>query len=348
MTQSTPHTSSSYGSDSSNAAQSTPNTGMYMAQFPWPQPVYIPHPGCAPAHLYYPYGVPPNGTHGAAPPHAPVAPSPGVGAGVAHHAFPAGQKGYYPSAVVPVSHATYVCPYPPLTYALPIPHQGYPHQRHGPRLATGSASSSLPQAPGFSVGKKRVAEDLQDRDVKRTKICPDGMKNDPLFKPLLDQHGQPNGTFVCSKDGKVLNSESYLKHLRTNKHLGLKQRKFKCPGCSKSYSRRDACKRHWDESCGKLAADGAGQSYSAACKRSMRSASAAPVTAPTTGFAPPAACVTQWYGTPSFANPALCLSQSPENNTVAVPAEDDGEDDDDDNDDPDFWEANEIKDVDEM
>ncbi|KAG1868299.1 hypothetical protein DFJ58DRAFT_767368 [Suillus subalutaceus] len=192
------------------------------------------------------------------------------------------------------------------------------------------------------------------------------MKNDPLFKPLLDQDGQPNGTFVCSKDGMVLYPESYLKHLRTNKHLGLKQRKFKCPGCSKYYSRRDVCKRHWDESCGKLAADGAGQSYSAACKKSMRSASAALVTAPTTAFtysypypmpatsivqfAPPAACVTQWYGTPSFVNPALCLSQSPENNTVAVPAEDDGDDDDDDDDDddPDFWEANEIKDVDEM
>ncbi|KAG1768447.1 hypothetical protein EV702DRAFT_720401 [Suillus placidus] len=330
MTQST-CPSSSQGSD---ATQYTPNTDMNMGQLPWPQPAYIPHPD-----FYYPYGVPPNAMQGAAPPYAPVAPSapPLYHQGIPLSSFPGATNNYAPS----------------------IPHQAYLHQHHGPGLATGSASSSVPQS--LSAGQKRVAEDLEERDVKRTKIGSGGIKNDPLFTPVLDQHGQPDGTFVCSKDGMILRPGSYLKHLNTKKHLGFKLNKFKCPGCPQTYTRRDACKRHWDDGCGKLAPEGSRLSYLAACQGSgMSSASVAPVTAPTTAFTfsypypviatsmswnvqitPPAACVVQSCGTPSVADLLLCLSQSPENDVVTEPAKDD-------DDDPDFWEANEIRDVHEM
>ncbi|KAG2044607.1 hypothetical protein BDR03DRAFT_247519 [Suillus americanus] len=122
MTQFTTHASSSHGSNYSNVTQYMPHTGMYMSQFPWPQPAYIPHPGYATAHPYYPHsGVPRNGTHGTAPPHAAVAPSSGVGPGVARHAFQAGRNDYYPPAAINISHATCVGPYPPLTAAAPPP-----------------------------------------------------------------------------------------------------------------------------------------------------------------------------------------------------------------------------------
>lgn len=208
MTQYAPHVSSSNGSDSSNATQYMPSTSVYMGQFPWPQPAYIPNSG-----IYYPYGMPANGTHNVPPPYAPVAPSPSAGAGVAHHASQAGQNVYQPPALANVSYATHVGPYLPLTaaapsqdpstpplyhqpfqstsfsgganpYAAPIPHQGYFHQHHGPGLATGFASSSLPQAPSFSVSPKCIAEDI-DRHIKQSKIIPGGMRNDPLFVSFL-------------------------------------------------------------------------------------------------------------------------------------------------------------------
>jgi len=162
MTQSTPHTSSSHCSDSSsNAAQHMPNTGMIVGQIPWPQPAYIPHPGYVLAYPCYPYGVPPIEVHIVAPIYAPVAPSPSVGAGVAHHAFQAQQK-----------------------INVADPPTGV-HQHHGPGLATHSAASSLPQASSVSVGQKRVAEDPQGRDAKRTKICSGDIKSDPLFVSFL-------------------------------------------------------------------------------------------------------------------------------------------------------------------
>ncbi|KAG1778447.1 hypothetical protein EV702DRAFT_1196436 [Suillus placidus] len=125
------------------------------------------------------------------------------------------------------------------------------------------------------------------------------------------------------------------------------------------YTRRDACKRHWDDGCGKLAPEGARLSYAAAaCQVSMGFAPVAPVAAPTMAFtycypypmpvasmsqnvqvAPPAASVdAQPHGTPSFLDPALCLSQPRENDTVTEPVEDE-------DDDAEFWEANEIRDV---
>ncbi|KAG2099829.1 uncharacterized protein F5147DRAFT_777150 [Suillus discolor] len=355
----TPHVSSSHGSDSSNATQYTPNTG-----------------------FYYPYGGSVNEMHSTA---LPYAHSPGVGAGVVHHAFQTGQNGYLPPPGADVSCATYGGPYslptaaahPPQdpsttplyhqpisfpgaanSYAAFIPHQGYLHQHDGPVPATGSAFSSLPQAPRIS--QKHVVEHLHYHDVKQAKIAPGGMKNDPLFTPVLDQLGQPNGTFVCSKDGMVLNPGSYLKHIKTKKHLGFKLEKFKCSGCSKTYTRRDACKRHYvNGKCGQSTTVGALPSYSTN-QNSTNSASAAPAIAPTTALAsshlypmfatsmsqnvevaPPAAYISQSCGTPSFANPAV-FSRLPENVMVTGPAKDD------DNDDIDFWEANEIKDGHEM
>ncbi|KAG2365488.1 hypothetical protein BDR07DRAFT_1374290 [Suillus spraguei] len=179
----------------------------------------------------------------------------------------------YPSPQHPSVPPLYHQPFPlsalpraVIPYAPPAPHQGYLHQYHGPGLATGSASSSLPQAPSFLVGQKRIAESLQDRDVKLTGTSCNGIQNDPLFKPVLNRCGQPEGTFKCSKDGMILHPASYLKHINTQKHLGFKLEKFKCPGCSKSYTRRDTCRRHWDNGCGKLAPEGSRLSYSAACE----------------------------------------------------------------------------------
>lgn len=98
----------------------------------------------------------------------------------------------------PISFPGAANPYAPLT-----PHKGYFHRHHVPVLATSSAFSSLPRAP--SISQKRIAEHLCYCDVKQAKIGSCGMKNDPLFTPVLDQLGQPNGTFVCSRDGMALN-----------------------------------------------------------------------------------------------------------------------------------------------
>lgn len=157
MAQSTPDASPSHSSESSNAAQHMPNTSMHKGQFPWPQPGYIPHPG-----FYYP---PPNVTHGATLKNAPVAPLPGAGLGVAHHAN---------------SFPRFGNPDAP-----PMQHQGYLYQHQGPGLATGFAPPFAPQVPGLSAGDKRVAEDLGGCHAKRIKTSPGGMKNDPLFVSFL-------------------------------------------------------------------------------------------------------------------------------------------------------------------
>lgn len=234
-----------------------PDTGMHMGQFPWPQPGYIPHPG-----FYYP---PPNVTHGATLKDAPVAPLPGAGLGVAHHASS------FPGAVNP--------------YAPPMQHQGFLYQHQGPGLATGFAPPLVPQVPGLSAGEKRVAEDLGGRHAKRIKTSPGGMKNDPLFRPMLDEHDGPSdGKFMCVKDGMVLNPQSYFKHIKTKKHLGYKLENFKCPVCSRTYTRLDACKRHFhDGKCGKAAAGGPPPSFSAG-PTSTSSSFVPPAMVPTMAF----------------------------------------------------------------
>jgi len=202
MIQSTSHPSS-HCFDSSNGTQYTPNADMYMGQFPSVQSAYIPYTGST-TYSYYPDGVLPNGTHGAAPLDAPVAPSPGVGAGVAHPAFQAGPGGCYPppTATAPPTQHPFA---PPMCHQLiqsnsfpgtmtlyppGISHQTYLHQYHGAGLATGSPSSFLPQAPRISVGQKRVAQDLKDRNVKRIKVVEvnqpkTNIKDDPCFVSFI-------------------------------------------------------------------------------------------------------------------------------------------------------------------
>jgi hypothetical protein len=172
-----------------------------MGQLPSVQSAHIPYTGFT-TYSYYPYGVGvlPNGTHGASPLDAPVTPSPGLGAGVAHPAFQAGPGGCYPlpTATAPTTQHSFA---PPMCHQLlpsnsfpgtmtPDPlgtsHQTYLHQYHGAGLATGSPSSVLPQAPIISVGQKRVALDLEDRNVKRIKVAkvnqPEtNIKIDPCF-----------------------------------------------------------------------------------------------------------------------------------------------------------------------
>ncbi|KAG1756982.1 hypothetical protein EDB19DRAFT_1900539 [Suillus lakei] len=266
MNQPTSDTSLSTAPDSSSAPQSILNTGMYMDHLPCPKDAWVPSLGHAPAQFYGPSGVPPNLTHAGAPPYAPVAPGPGVGPGVVHNSFQAGQIVYHPSAVVDVSRVIYLSPYPQPTlagpppqypYAPPISHQAYLPQHHGAGPATGSAPSFWPQAPSLSVGQKHVAEDLEDRHVKRIKMRSSAINNDPCFKPVIDNHGQHNGTFVCSKDGAVIRPSSYLNHIKTVTHLGYKLKLFKCPFCLRTYTRRDACKRHLGDGCSELAAEGA-------------------------------------------------------------------------------------------
>ncbi|KAG2143469.1 uncharacterized protein EDB93DRAFT_591397 [Suillus bovinus] len=237
----------------------------------------------------------PDGARGPAPPYMPVAPFPGVCAG----------------SSISVSGAANPCD-------LPIMNM---HQHHEPELTTGS-NSSLPQTRTILVNQKCIAKNFQHRYVKG------GITNDLVFKPAINEHGQPNGKYVCSRDGAVIYPESYRKHLKTTTHLGFKAERFKCPGCSKTYTRRDAFKRH---------------SNSGKCEQSPY-----PIFAPSISqnmqIAPPATCVAQAFGTPSFMNPVI-LSGSSENDKVTQSIEEDeGEKEDD----SDFWDANEIKDVYEM
>ncbi|KAG2136492.1 uncharacterized protein EDB93DRAFT_780345 [Suillus bovinus] len=192
----------------------------------------------------------------------------GVDAGVVHHTFQAGQHGHCLTAVTDLSHATRAGPNPPLIASAALPQQ--------PSEAS-SASSFLPQAP------KRVAEDLQDPNVKRIKIGSGKIVNDPLFKPVLNRCGQYDGDyFMCSKDGLVIRPGNYEQHIKTARHLDHELMLFGCPRCRKTFARQDVCKRHWDDICGKLAAhDGVQLSYSAACKASISFASASPMRVPT-------------------------------------------------------------------
>ncbi|KAG1774912.1 hypothetical protein EV702DRAFT_475076 [Suillus placidus] len=209
-------------------------------------------------------------------------------------------------------------PYAP-PYAPHIPYQASFHQYHEPELATGSASSTLTQ--------KRVAKDLEHRNVKRVKMGSRAIENDPLFRPVLDQYGQHDGTYVCSKDGMVIHPSSHRHHIRTAKHLGYKLLLFKCPLCPETYTRRDACKRHWDLGCGKLAPEGSGAwlAYTTACKGFTSSASASPGGVPTAAF-------TFSLPTTATTTPASSLPE-----TTPTEATEDAPN-------PDSWAANEIQD----
>ncbi|KAG2344858.1 hypothetical protein BDR05DRAFT_961272 [Suillus weaverae] len=102
---------------------------------------------------------------------------------------------------------------------------------------SGSASSFLPQAQSLLVGQKRVAEDLEERDAKRINMGSGGINNDRYLKPVLYQHGQRDGTYVCYKDGSVMRPGGHMYHTKTAEHLGVL---FKCPLSAKTYPRYDA------------------------------------------------------------------------------------------------------------
>ncbi|KIK38150.1 hypothetical protein CY34DRAFT_809699 [Suillus luteus UH-Slu-Lm8-n1] len=177
-------------------------------------------------------------------------------------------------------------------------------QNHqGPVFATGFAPPVAPQAPR---GRRAIYAD-------------------PLFAPILDQHGQPNGKFRCLKDGMVLKPDNYQKHLRTNKHRGSKLEKYACPVCLRTcvYGRRDSCKRHYDNSaCGRSRA-GLPEPSFLAVPAAGNSNLVPPVVVPTMHFtyhhpyamtvpqhtqtAFPAAGAAQPWGMPAFAAPGPAL-----------------------------------------
>jgi hypothetical protein len=69
-------------------------------------------------------------------------------------------------------------------------HQVCLNQHSEVGLATGSTSSAHPQASNSSLGRKRVAEDLDDRDTKRIKMESDGISPSPemYVSPLLNTY----------------------------------------------------------------------------------------------------------------------------------------------------------------
>ncbi|KAG1771202.1 hypothetical protein EDD22DRAFT_947995 [Suillus occidentalis] len=203
-----------------------------------------------------PFGVPPNETHGVSSPYAPVARSSDVGARVPNHASQAGPDGHLTPPAADVSG-------------------GNPPPQH---------PSAAPLYPGSSVGEKRAAENLEKGDAKRIKTAFDRMKDDPLFKPVLNRLGHPKGTYRCSKDGMIINPESYLRHIQSIKHLGYKKARFQCPGCFKTYLTRQHCKRHFNGSeCEQSAAGGPPPSFLIS-EASASSASDAPATVPAVPF----------------------------------------------------------------
>ncbi|KAG1762338.1 hypothetical protein EDD22DRAFT_892087 [Suillus occidentalis] len=207
----------------------------------------------------------------------------------------------------------------------------------GPVFATGFAPPVVPQAAG-------AAGDLNGPPAKRANRGPSAIYADPLFTPILDQHGQPNGKFRCLKDGTVLKPDNYQKHLKTNKHRGSKLEKYACPVCLKTFGRRDSCKRHYDTSaCGRSRA-GLPEPSFLAVPAAGNSNLVPPVVVPTMAFthdhlyavsvpqhaqtALPAAGAAQPWGTRAFAAPGAALFQ---------PANDTDEEDDD------FWSKNELR-----
>ncbi|KAG1743764.1 hypothetical protein EDD22DRAFT_919974, partial [Suillus occidentalis] len=183
-----------------------------------------------------------------------------------------------------------------------------------PVFATGFAPPVAPQA----AGKKRAAGVLNGPPTKRANTGPSAIYADPLFEPILDQHGQPNGKFRCLKDG--------MKHAY--------------PVCLRTYGRRDSCKRHYYASaCGRSMA-GLPEPSFLAVPAAGNSNLVPPVVVPTMHFtyhhpyamtvpqhaqtALPAAGAAQPWGMPAFAAPGPALPQ-PANDTVPEPTKDDEE-----------------------
>ncbi|KAG2739079.1 hypothetical protein P692DRAFT_201873470 [Suillus brevipes Sb2] len=64
-----------------------------------------------------------------------------------------------------------------------------------PGLATTFDPPPVPQAPGSSAGVKNASHKFW---VDKNPSTSNKMMKGPLFMPVLDEHGQHNGKFVCS------------------------------------------------------------------------------------------------------------------------------------------------------
>ncbi|KAG1818652.1 uncharacterized protein BJ212DRAFT_1497579 [Suillus subaureus] len=180
-------------------------------------------------------------------------------------------------------------------------------------------------APSYApVGQKRVAEDLEDHETKQIKMGSGKINNDLYFKPVLDQYGQHDGTYTCSKDGMVIHPGSHIYDVKTAKHLGCGLMLFKWPLSPEICTQHGACKRHWDDSCGKLAAEGA-PPYSATYQGSMSSASASPAGVPSVAFtfSLPTTTMMTPYNSPPETMPTEATEHTPN---------------------PESWAANEVQD----
>ncbi|KIK37180.1 hypothetical protein CY34DRAFT_471380 [Suillus luteus UH-Slu-Lm8-n1] len=232
-------------------------------------------------------------------------------------------------------------------YSLPHAAPGATLQNAPANAITGAANMHAPfvnhQGPVFATGFSPPVAPQAPR-IKRAIYA------DPLFAPILDQHGQPNGTFKCLKDGTVLKPDNYQKHLQTAKHLGSKSEKYACPVCLRTYGRRDACKRHYYASaCGRSRA-GLPEPSFLAVPAAGNSNLVPPVVVPTTAFGYQASYAMPMPQHAQTALPAAGAAQSwgtgaalfqPANDTVLERAEDD-EDDDAEFYDPNYWKENEL------
>ncbi|KAG2113698.1 hypothetical protein DEU56DRAFT_842224 [Suillus clintonianus] len=108
--------------------------------------------------------------------------------------------------------------------------------------------------------QKRVADDLEDsedREVKRVKMDPSAIKNDPDFTldPELDKKKRQK--YKCLFDGESILPSSYARHIRSRKHNDAKEKSKSCPVRSPI---PDAFQEHFAEHAGQR--DGGAQSSS--------------------------------------------------------------------------------------
>lgn len=158
----------------------------------------------------------------------------------------------------------------------------HPSSSYGSNVS--SAIQTHAAAPPYApVGQKVFAEDLEHSETKRINMGSGEINNDPYFKSVLDQHGQHDGTYVCSKDGMIIRPGRHIYDVKTAKHLCCGLVLFKYSFSLETCTPRGACKKHCDDNCRKLAAEGA-PPYSTTYEGSMSSTSASSVGVPTAAF----------------------------------------------------------------
>lgn len=72
----------------------------------------------------------------------------------------------------------------------------HPSSSYGSNLSS-TIQTHAAAPPYVPIGKKRVAEDLEDHETKRIKTGSGKINSDPYFKPVLDHHCQHDGTYAC-------------------------------------------------------------------------------------------------------------------------------------------------------